>query len=180
MNYRIGDYILRRGEPADLEALYRQKNDPEIALLLGGFSLGYSMADLSEWLEFHGKQSNEALWIVAEATTDLCVGHVGLYQIDHRIRSAEFAIMLGERRVWGRGLGKACTKFALEFGIRELNLNRIHLTVLATNQRAANMYRRVGFQDEGRLRQAQYKNGQHIDLLVMSCLREEYLAGAPV
>ena len=174
MNYILGDYILRRPELTDLEAFYVQKNDPEIATLLGGFTLGYAMADLRDWLEYHRKRNDEVIWAIVEKAREKCVGHVGLYQIDHRIRDAEFAIMLGDRTVWGRGLGKACTRLTIDYGFRELNLNRIHLSVLATNERAIHLYHSLGFQDEGRLRQAQFKKGQYIDVVLMSMLRSEY------
>ncbi len=175
MNYQLGSFLLRRPEPEDLKALYQQKNDPQIASLLGGFSVGYAMADLEEWLEYHRKTTNEALWVVVDAeNSNECVGHVGLYNIDFRIGMAEFAILLGNPRVWGKGLGKACTNFALQYGFNELNLNRIYLSVLATNERAIMLYHSLRFAEEGRLRQAQYKNGHYVDVLLMSILREEY------
>jgi ribosomal-protein-alanine N-acetyltransferase len=176
MIHSVGDYILRPPEPADMEALYRQKNDPQIAEMLGGFSTGYSIADLEDWLESHRQCKDEVLWVIAQTESNNCVGHVGLYKIDHRIRSAEFAIMIGDQSLWGKGLGRTLTKFVIDYGFRELNLNRIHLSVLSTNECAVSLYHSLGFKDEGRLRQAQYKGGRYIDVLVMALLRREYLA----
>jgi RimJ/RimL family protein N-acetyltransferase len=174
MYYQLGNFVLRPLEPFDLEALYVYKNDPGIAVLLGGFSNGYSMTDLHDWLESHRQREDEILWAIARFDNNHCVGHVGLYQIDHRVRMAEFAIMIGERTAWGQGLGRACTQFALDYGFTQLNLNRIQLSVLASNQRAIRLYRNLGFSDEGRLRQAQFKNGEYIDVLLMAVLRGEY------
>jgi ribosomal-protein-alanine N-acetyltransferase len=174
MNYSVGEFVLRRPEPSDIEALYVQKNDPEIAALLGGFGMGYSVADLHDWVEYHRKRADEVVWAIVERATGKCVGHVGLYQIDHRVRDAEFAIMLGDRAAWGRGLGRGCTRFAVDYGFRQLNLNRVHLSVLATNERAIRLYHSLGFRDEGCLRQAQFKNGQYIDVLLMGMLASEY------
>ena len=174
MNHQIGDYILRHPEHTDVEDLYEQKNDADIADMLGGFSMGYSRADLSEWIDYHRKCANEIVWVIAEADTDRCVGHVGLYKIDQRVGSAEFGIMLGDRTVWGKGLGRACTEFAVDYAFTQLNLNRVELSVLATNERAAKLYRSLGFVDEGRLRQAQFKAGQYVDVLLMGLLRSEH------
>lgn len=176
MNYQIDDYILRCPEPGDLETLYHQKNDPEIAGMLGGFTTGYSMADLSHWLDYHQKKMDEVLWVIAAAESDQCVGHLGLYKIDHRIRSAEYAILIGVRALWGKGLGRACTSFALDYGFLELNLNRIYLSVTATNERAIDLYTFLGFKEEGLLQQAQYKGGRYIDVYLMRILRKEYIA----
>lgn len=175
MVHHLGEVSLRPPDCSDTQALYEMKNDPETAMLLGGFVHGYSRASILEWIEFHRKQTNEVVWIIAEADTDQCVGHVGLYQIDYRVGLAEFGIVIGNPTFRGRGLGRLCTQAVVNYGFQQLNLNRISLEVLAINERAANLYHSMGFRDEGRLRQAQYRNGQHLDILLMALLREEYL-----
>jgi RimJ/RimL family protein N-acetyltransferase len=167
----------RRPEPGDLGALLRFKNDPEVASLLGGFSMGYAEADGHDWLARRRNRSDELVYTIAGLGDDACLGHVGLYQIDHRIRSAEFAIMLGEKSVWGKGIGKAVTRWMVAFGFAQLNLNRVFLSVLATNDRALGMYAGIGFVQEGRLREAQYKDGRHHDVVCMSVLRREWERG---
>jgi RimJ/RimL family protein N-acetyltransferase len=163
----------RRPEPGDLAAILRFKNDPEIAGLLGGFSAGYAKADGVDWLARRRSCCDELVYTIATIEGDACLGHVGLYQIDHRIRSAEFAIMLGDKSVWGKGIGKAATRWMVEFGFAQLNLNRVFLSVLAANERAHRMYAGLGFVEEGRLREAQYKNGCYQDVVCMSVLRSD-------
>jgi RimJ/RimL family protein N-acetyltransferase len=180
MNYQVGDVILRRPEPSDLEALYQQKNDPEIAGLLGGFTTGYSRQDIKDWIEYHRQQKDEVIWAIVCRTDGTCLGHVGLYQIDFRVRSAEFAILIGDHTAWNQGIGTNCTKSVIEYGFGELNLNRIHLSVLSSNERAIRLYQKLGFREEGRLRQAQYKHGQYLDILIMALLREEYSDGTGI
>jgi len=174
MNYKIDSIILRKPEAKDIEALYIQKNDPEVAALLGGFSTGYSHTDLNEWIEYHREKKNEVVWVIAATESDQCIGHVGLYQIDHRCSASEFAIMIGDKSAWRKGLGKKITRFVIDYGFSMLNLNRIQITVLKNNSRALNLYLSVGFREEGIMRQAQFKNGKYIDLVIMSILNEEY------
>lgn len=174
MIYPIGEYNLRCIELKDLPALYQYKNDPEIAALLGGFSFGYSMKDLQDWFEFHRQRKDEVVWSIVKGNNDVCLGHVALYKIDYRVRMAEFAILIGDKSAWGKGVGMACTKFVLEYGFRELNLNRIYLEVLSTNERAIKLYSSIGFKEEGRLRQSQYKGDHYIDVLIMGILRDEH------
>lgn len=174
MIHRLGAVLLRKPEPSDVEALYAQKNDPEVASLIGGFSgKGYARADLVRWVEYHNGRADELVWAIEHIESGACIGHVGLYHIDHRVRSAEFAILLGDRAHWGKGIGRQCTAFAVRFGFDELNLNRIHLTVLETNERALGLYRSLGFVEEGRLRQAQFKGGTYLDVIQMGLLRSD-------
>ncbi|KIG19360.1 Spermidine N1-acetyltransferase [Enhygromyxa salina] len=165
---------MRRPEPRDIPAILRFKNDPEVAAALGGFSTGYSQADGEDWLARRQSRSDELVHAIATIQDDTCLGHVGLYQIDHRIRSAEFAIMLGEKSAWGKGIGGAVTRWMVDFGFAQLNLNRVFLSVLASNQRAHRLYTRIGFVQEGVLREAQFKNGQYHDVVCMSVLRKEW------
>lgn len=174
MNHLVNGLLLRRPEPDDLQALYDQKNNPEIAGLLGGFSTGYSRADITDWIEYHRNQTTEVLWAIVDVESNSCIGHVGFYNVDYRIRSAEFAIMIGVPSMWGKGFGRACTQFVLEYGFRELNLNRIYLSVISTNPRAVTLYRSLGFREEGCLRQAQYKGGAYVDVILMGLLRSEH------
>jgi len=89
MCHRVGPVILRCRDTRDLDALYTQKNDPEVANLLGGFATGYSRRDIECWLEAHRTRRDEAIWVIADPETDACLGHVGLYNIDGRVRSCE-------------------------------------------------------------------------------------------
>lgn len=177
MHIELERVRLRKPEPGDVEALFAQKNDPEVASQLGGFSKGYSRADLARWIEAHNAAKDEALYVIADAE-DRCLGHVGLYKIDHRIRSAEFAIMIGDKRSWGAGIGRACTSWALRYGFDELALHRIYLDVLETNERARKLYESLGFQVEGRHRHAQWKGGRWLDVVAMGLLEDEWRAHA--
>jgi RimJ/RimL family protein N-acetyltransferase len=176
MHYEVGGYRVRKPEDTDIDALFTLKNDPSIQAMLGGFSTGYTKADLATWVEFHRNAKDEALFMIVDGRDgrDRAIGHVGLYKLNHRIRSAEFAIVIGDKTAWGKGLGRAMTRFALEYGFDELNLRRIYLEVLATNERAVKLYRSLGFVEEGRLRQATWKSGKYVDVLIMGLLIEEY------
>jgi len=169
---------LRKPEPSDVDALFVQKNDPEIGALLGGFTKGYTRSDLLRWVEAHAQARDEALYVIADAE-NRCLGHVGLYKIDHRVRSAEFAILLGEKKVWGTGLGRACTAFMLRFGFVDLALHRIYLEVLETNERARRLYDSLGFVHEGTLRHAQWKGGRHLDVHMMAILEHDWRSRNP-
>lgn len=174
MIHSLKDFNLRPIEPKDIDALYVMKNAPEIASLLGGFSAGYSMADIRDWIDNHRKRNDEIIWAISRSTNDDCVGHVGLYKIDHRVRSCEYAILIGVQALWGEGLGTKCTRYAINYAFSELNLNRISLSLLKENIRALALYRKLGFNEEGLLRQAQFKNGRYLDVILMSLLKSEY------
>jgi len=160
-------------DPEDATNLYRFRNDPEVARGLGGFSSGYSLQAIREWIERRGKASNDLVWAIADRETNICLGHVGFYQIDHRVRAGEFGILIGDSSRWGKGIGREATSVVVAYGFDELNLNRIELSVIASNTRAMSLYEGLGFVREGLKRQAQYRAGEYLDVILMSILRSE-------
>lgn len=169
----LGQYILRRPEPKDVERLYLYRNDWKVIRTLGGFSSGYSIKDLHEWVEFHRNRNDEIIWVIVDRAEDICLGHVGFYGIDHRVRKAEFAILIGEKSCWGKGLGQSITQAMIDYGFDQLNLHRIELEVLANNARAIHIYEKLGFRREGIQRDAQFRDGQYIDVIFMALLEHE-------
>lgn len=173
MSIIVEDIILRCLEPKDVKCLYEYRNDCEVTQYLGGFSSGYSEKDLQEWIEFHRNRNDEIIWAIAEMDGDVCIGHVGFYNIDHRIRSAEIAIMIGEKSFWNKGIGKRVVSTVVEYGFKQLNLHRMYLSSLKNNERAINLYKKLGFKCEGTIRDGQYRDGQYMDIVMMGILENE-------
>jgi RimJ/RimL family protein N-acetyltransferase len=102
------------------------------------------------------------------------IGLVSLTGIDAVHHHAEFHIIIGDREAHGQGVGTEATRAMLRHGFRDLNLHRIFLTVLASNDAAIRVYEKAGFEREGTLRQAAFKNGAYQDLLVMAVLQPDF------
>ena len=156
--------------------LYSYRNDWEVIRHLGGFSAGYSRANLEDWIKRHSNRPDEVLWTIADAVADQCIGHVGLYQIDNRVRKGQFAILIGDKALWGRGLGTRVTQAVVSWAFAQLNLHKVSLHVLTNNERAIRIYEALGFRPEGILRDDQFRDGQFLDLMLMAVFEDEWRA----
>ena len=77
----------------------------------------------------------------------------------------------------GRGYGTDAMRLIVGFGFREVGLHRIQLGVYSFNPRAIAAYRKAGFIEEGRRREAIYHDGHWYDNVQMSILEHEWRAG---
>lgn len=173
-----GDRIrLRADERADLPRFTEWLNDPEVR---EGISIHLPMSQVEEeqWYENMLKTPRDEHPFAIEIRTDdgswKLIGNCGLFDYNWRSHSAEVGIFIGDKSCWNHGYGTEVMRLMLKHGFETLNLNRVFLRVYANNPRAIRCYEKVGFVHEGRQRQAEYKNGQYVDLLLMSVLREEY------
>jgi len=83
-------------------------------------------------------------------------------------------IFVGDKKEQGKGYGTEAMKLLLEYGFNTLNLNRLDLKVNDFNLRAIKCYQRLGFVEEGRMRQSCFRNGEYHDQIIMSILRSEW------
>lgn len=160
--------ILRKAELSDVKALFEIKNDLEASSMLGGFSTGYSLSDIQNWISTHNSHSKDIIYLIQLINSGAVIGHVGLYNIDYRIRKAEFAILIAGDQNQGKGFGEACTRYMVDFGFNELNLIKISLSLLSDNSKAYNLYKKCGFRDEGVLKNEQFKNSKYHDIILMA------------
>ena len=115
-------------------------------------------------------------FIIVDKAQNRSVGTVFLKEIDREHLRAEYAIFIGEETARGRGIGSEAARLMMDYGFRQLGLNRIYLYVFASNVRAIASYRSAGFREEGRLRENyRCKDGNFADVLMMSILRSEWL-----
>ena len=129
-----------------------------------------------EWFANIPRQRDCVFFAIRLVPGDVLIGTCQLHSIQPVHRSAELQIRIGHPDSRGKCYGADALNQLLEFGFRDLNLNRIHLHVLPGNHAALRLYERCRFQREGRLRSAAFIDGQYHDVLLMSLLRDEYLA----
>ena len=102
------------------------------------------------------------------------IGNSGFFNIDWRNRGAELGIVIGDKAYWNKGYGTEVMRLLLHHGFTTLNLHRIFLRVFEGNPRAIRAYEKAGFVHEGRMRQAEFRDGKYLDVLLMSVLRPEW------
>ena len=75
---------------------------------------------------------------------------------------------------WGQGFATEAAGAMVEFGFRDLGLHRISSWCIAGNTASARVLERLGFRQEGRLRQNEYFNGRWWDTLLYALLADEW------
>ena len=154
----------------DSRTLFGWINDREDVLLSAPYKPVHA-ADHAQWFEAIRGRDDVVIFAIRTLDDDRLIGSCQLHSIDHRSRSAELQIRLGEPDARGQGLGSEALGLLMRHGFDDLNLHRIWLRVFATNERAIGAYEKAGFDVEGRLRDGAYVDGNYADVVVMARLR---------
>ncbi len=158
--------------PNDSPVLFEWINDRELVILNAPFR-PVSREAHEAWFEEVQRRPDTRIFGIKLIDRDRLVGSCQLHDIHPVHRSAELQIRIGAEDARGRGVGTEATRLLLRFGFEELDLHRVYLHVLATNERALRLYRRVGLRTEGTLREAACIEGEWIDVVVMAILHSD-------
>lgn len=108
---------------------------------------------------------------------DQHVGNISLQQISAQNQSAEFAILIGEPSIYGKGIGYEAGKLLLEYAFTTLKLHRIHCGTHIQNIGMQNLALKLGMTKEGIRRDALFKNNHFADIVEYGLLYNDYVGG---
>lgn len=100
------------------------------------------------------------------------VGVCGLTSINMLHRSAEFSLYI-QPKEQGKNYGKEALIELIKYGFLNLGLNRIFGEVFEGNP-SLEVFKSVGFKEEGKLRESYFKSGKFINSIIISVIRNEY------
>jgi len=177
--------ILEEVDPENLEWLRQQRNDPEMRQYFREWK-DISKDQQEWWYKDRGNNMNpnHVYFQIMQRTSagadgqgntilgKHLAGCCGLHYVDWRIRSAEFGVFLS-KETRGKGLGKEALFLLFDYGFREMNLHKIWCEVYDNNT-SVNLYRKLGFRDDGVLRDNYFCNGSYGNSIMMSVLEDEW------
>lgn len=164
---------LRAREPEDEPLLFQWFNDEEVREYLGAAPYPASHASERDFIARSNPGYVNAGFAVETIAEGELIGGVDLRTGSPEDRSATLGIAIGDKRRWDGGYGTDAMRTVCRFGFATMNLHRIELTVSAENARARHVYAKVGFKEEGVLRDHRFGRGMYTDTVVMGLLEGE-------
>ncbi|WP_328765101.1 GNAT family N-acetyltransferase [Streptomyces sp. NBC_00272] len=174
-SFWMGKRVRLRGiEPDDAAAFMRFAEDEEG---LGDLvSPPRSAEGYRAWAneQATGKRDSDRFQLAVEAVgTGEIVGAVGSHQADARSGWFEYGITIGaeHRR---KGYAAEAAVLLLRFMFAEHRFHKCQVRIFAHNEASLALHRRLGFVEEGRLRELVYLSGRHRDVVMMGLLADEF------
>ncbi len=169
---------LRPIEITDTERSYPNwLNDPEVCRYNSHGDIIYTTEMAREYITRTINNPAIKVFAICLNENNQHIGNISLQQISAKNQSAEFAILIGEPRVYGKGVGYEAAKLLITYAFNELNLHRLYCGTHAENIAMQHLARKLGMQEEGIRRDAIFKNDQFADIIEYGILANEYLKG---
>lgn len=148
-------------------------NDPQVNQYNSHAIFPYTIEQLKDYVKGIDNKSKVVL-AICDQKSGKHIGNISLQNIDWVARSAEFAILIGDKEFWGKKIGEEAGKLIIDYGFTRLNLNRIHCGTSSENIGMQKLAAKLGMEPEGIRIQAMYKNGKYADALEYGILKPNY------
>jgi diamine N-acetyltransferase len=127
-----------------------------------------------EWYENILKSKNQSsVYFTIINEIEEPIGFIILTKINQINKNCTLSIVIGESKFQSKGYGKEAMNLIIDYAFNTLNLRKISVEVLSTNEQAIMLYKKLGFHEEGILRQHFFLDGQYLDVYIMSLFKND-------
>lgn len=163
----LDDLTIRPLHPDDAKALHQMRRHPAVS----HSTLQLPSQQIGLW-EQRARETRPTLHRLVATTGGKVIGSINLHQpLNPRLWHAAGLGMTVHPDHWGRGVGNALLEAILDLADNWLNLKRVELDVHVDNPAAIHLYKKFGFEIEGRRRFHTYGRGGWIDSHFMGRVR---------
>lgn len=171
---RGGPIRLRPARPDDAEAIVEWLNDPEITKNFAGFGEPITLEAERAFLAKMAASREDRLFAIEPTEGGAVIGTVGLHRIYWPARNARLGLMIGGRGAQGKGLGQEALRLVIAYAFGVLELHKVWLVHYADNARMRHIAGKLGFTQEGVLRDEYFHAGRYHDMVRHALLAPEW------
>lgn len=128
----------------DANANYaRWLNDPTITHWLETHSA--TIPQLKKYIREKQRKADAILYGVFLIKNGQHIGNIKLEPIDYQKKNVVIGMLIGEKRLWGKGIATEVMKLATNYAFSVLKMRTVTLGVIPENKAALHIYLKCGF-----------------------------------
>ena len=166
--------VLRQHLDADTKAYFEIMSNPNILRYYGKSPLSSQYAAKKE-IESIRSNFNSGVsikWALILEEDSTYIGNIGASGLKLPHNRATLSIII-HSNFWGQGLAKEALNASIKYLFDEMKLHRLEVYVDPKNIRAVEVFKKIGFQKEGILRDYEFEQGNYIDIAIYSFIKQD-------
>jgi ribosomal-protein-alanine N-acetyltransferase len=163
---------LRMIEPEDVTAVYQIFGDQAVTRYYG-LETYTDIEQAAERITLYRQnffKRRSLRWGITFKNNDWVVGTVGIMNWKPRFFNAALGYDL-QKRFWRQGIMFEALTAVLDYAFTTMQMNRLEAFVMPQNKPSSQLLEKLGFQNEGLMREYGYWRGEFHDLVLYSLLK---------
>ncbi|MGI5500593.1 GNAT family N-acetyltransferase [Lentzea sp. CA-135723] len=178
----VGELVRLRGvEPDDWETFHAMDADTDDARRAGRVLPPRSAAGQREWTQkiaLKQSEDDKTMLTIESLAERVPVGLMSTARADYHAGRFEYGITIGKQHQ-GRGYGTEAVRLLLGYMFGERRFHKCESGAWAFNDPSIALHRKLGFTEEGRLRDHEFFAGRHHDMVMFGMTAAEFAARHP-
>lgn len=126
-----------------LNGSWRWLNDNRVTSLMDKGHKKNTLKDQLDYLKKINQSKNDILFAIYFRNKH--IGNVGLHQINHKSKTAQFGIIIGNTNYHNKGIGKHVWFEIIKFGFTQLKIKKIYSMIVSKNIASNKIAKYLGF-----------------------------------
>ena len=167
--------ILKPLEMSDKEFIFKQFSDPDVTRYLVDDEPLTRIEEAEEMIVFYTvtEPHTRNRWVIIRKSDTVPIGTCGYHIWNKKDNTCEIGYDLSPA-YWGKGYMTEALRRAITMGFEDMGLNRIQAFVDVRNTKSVNLALRLGFKQEGIIRDKHFFRGEYFDHYCFSLLKREW------
>ena len=167
---------LRPIAEGDVDAIMGWINDPEITRNFAAFAEPVSREQELAFIRGMRASATDRLFAIVprDDPGGPLIGTAGIHRIYWPAKNGRLGLMVGDQRAQGHGLGQAALGLLIAYGFERLGLHKLWLVHYADNTRMRHIAGKLGFVQEGVLRDEYFHRDAWHDMVRHAILEHEW------
>lgn len=126
-----------------------------------------------EWLDKMARSPDDVVWVIEHE--DRLVGITGIHQIDWANGYGTTGTLLGDKSVWGKGVGRELMQLRTRYAFTQLPLRKLKSSHFEGNEASGRAQAAAGYRVVGRHKADRFADGSWRDEILTEVMREDWL-----
>ncbi len=162
--------------PKDISYIFNNLTKSQIKKILGHRSdEDYLKEEHKHKNGYSSYNRSFILFLITHKESGTIIGRCGLHNWNTEHKRAEIGYVMNDEKFKRKSLMTEAVNIIIDYGFKELKLNRIEAIVSTTNIHSLKIIEKYKFKTEGILRKHSQTNGIFEDDLLFSLLADDYL-----
>lgn len=167
-------YFLREQKEKDAETFFLYLNRNEVKkwiLATPPENIGEAKKEIRNW-QHSFATDREIYWAIAEKSSDQLIGSIGFSLLDKKNKIGRISYDL-DPQYWRKGIMTMAIKKVIDYAFKIMKINRIEALVIEHNIASLKLLQKIGFTNEGTLRQYRIIEGEYVNSQILSLIKDD-------
>lgn len=160
--------IMKPLKRSDTDNIMTWVNDPEVVRNLQHFNKKFTKQDEQKYVKKILSSKNDYVFSFFKKTKEY-IGQGGIHQIAWDNKLGRLSIII-KREHWNKGYAQEILPALVNHAFKNLKLHKIWLMHWKENKKAGHLYKKLGFVNEGVLKDEYFWKGKYHDMIRIAIL----------